>query len=115
MIRVKRVYEPPAPEDGTRVLVERLWPRGVKKEALAGDWLKDVAPSPALRTWFGHRVERWDEFKARYRAELDASGAWRALAELDARGTVTLLYSARDPSHNSAVLLSEYLAEHRPS
>lgn len=113
MIRVKRVYDPPEPDDGRRILVERLWPRGMKKETVAADeWRKDVAPSTELRKWYGHRVERWEEFRRRYRAELDASpDAWRPLLDAAARGTVTLLYSARDPEHNSAVLLRDYLAE----
>lgn len=113
MIRVKRVYEPRAKADGRRFLVERLWPRGVKKEALHADaWLKDVAPSTELRQWFGHRVDRWKEFRRRYRKELDGNpGAWAPLAEAGRRGTVTLLYSARDEKHNGALVLSEYLAE----
>ncbi len=113
MIRVKRTYESPARGDGQRILVERLWPRGLKKEALAADaWLKEVAPSTELRKWFGHRVERWEEFQRRYREELDANpGAWEPLLEASQRGTVTLLYSARDTAHNSALVLRDYLAE----
>lgn len=113
MLRTRRTYEPPEPGDGRRILVERLWPRGLKKEALAVDaWLKDVAPSSELRRWFGHRVERWGEFRRRYRAELDAnSEAWRPILQAARRGRVTLLYSARDVDHNSAVVLREYLEE----
>ena len=113
MIRVKRTYEPPARGDGRRVLVERLWPRGMKKEALAADaWLKDVAPSTQLRKWFDHRVERWDEFRRRYRDELKAHpDAWRPLLDAGRRGTVTLLYSARDTLHNGAIVLRDYLME----
>lgn len=113
MIRVKRTYEPPAREDGRRILVERLWPRGMKKDALAADaWLKEVAPSTELRKWFGHRVERWQEFRGRYEAELDANpGAWAPILE-EARGdTVTLLFSAHDTLHNGALVLRDYLAE----
>lgn len=112
MLQIKRVYEPPARKDGRRILVERLWPRGMKKETLAADdWLKDVAPSPALRRWFGHRVERWDEFRRRYRKELDAKpGTWEPLRSAARRGRVTLLYSAHDVLHNSAVVLRDYLA-----
>jgi uncharacterized protein YeaO (DUF488 family) len=113
MIRIKRTYEPPARSDGWRVLVERLWPRGMKKEALAADaWLKDVAPSTELRKWFDHRVERWDEFRRRYREELKAhSGAWRPIVDAARRGTVTLLYSAHDTLHNGAIVLRDYLME----
>ena len=111
MIQVKRVYEPAEPRDGARFLVERLWPRGLKKEALPLDgWLKDVAPSTALRQWFGHDPARWDEFQRRYAAELGAApDAWAPLAAAARRGTVTLLYSARDTEHNSAVALRDYL------
>ncbi len=113
MIRIKRAYEPASPEDGRRFLVERLWPRGVKKEALVMEaWLKDVAPSTELRKWYAHRVERWPEFQRRYREELDANrDAWKPLLDASARGTVTLLYGARDVEHNSAVVLREYLLE----
>ena len=113
MIRIKRTYEAPARGDGRRVLVERLWPRGMKKEALAADaWLKDVAPSTELRKWFDHRVERWDEFRRRYRQELKAHpDAWRPIADASRRGTVTLLYSAHDTLHNGAIVLRDYLRE----
>ncbi len=112
MIQIKRVYEPAAAGDGRRFLVERLWPRGLNKEALEADgWLKDVAPSTELRKWFAHRVERWPEFQRRYRAELDANpDAWKPLLDASARGTVTLLFSARDVDHNSAIVLREYLS-----
>lgn len=111
MIQVRRVYEPPQPDDGTRVLVERLWPRGMKKEDLRMDtWLKDVAPSPVLRRWFGHRPAKWEEFRRRYFAELDRRReAWQIIRDAARRGTVTLLYSARDTEHNSAVALKAYL------
>jgi uncharacterized protein YeaO (DUF488 family) len=113
MIRVKRVYEPRERGDGRRILVERLWPRGLKKEALAADeWLKEVAPSTALRKWFDHQVERWPEFVRRYRDELDANTvAWQPILDASRRRTVTLLFSARDPLHNGAVVLRDYLAE----
>ena len=115
MIRIKRVYEPPAREDGVRILVERLWPRGVRKEDLPLDrWAKEVAPSTELRKWYAHRVERWEEFVRRYRAELDANEeAWRPIAEAARSGDVTLLFSARDPEHNSAVVLRDYLEGRR--
>ena len=112
MLRIKRTYEPPARGDGRRILVERLWPRGMKKEALdVDDWLKGVAPSAQLRRWFGHRVEHWDEFCVRYRKELDANpAAWVPILEAERRGPVTLLYSARDVLHNGAVVLRDYLS-----
>jgi len=114
MIKAKRVYEPPGRDDGKRFLVERLWPRGIRKQALASAvWLKEVAPSAELRKWFDHRVERWDEFVRRYHQELDANhGAWTPLIEAAKQHTVTLLYSARDEEHNSALVLRDYLAEH---
>lgn len=113
MIQVKRTYAPPSRNDGQRILVERLWPRGIKKEALAFDaWAKDVAPSTELRKWFGHRTERWEEFARRYREELDANAeAWKPILEAQAQGPVTLLYSARDEDHNSAVVLRDYLVK----
>jgi uncharacterized protein YeaO (DUF488 family) len=111
MIRIKRTYDPPARGDGRRFLVERLWPRGMKKEDLAMDaWIKDVAPSTELRKWFDHRVERWEEFRRRYRKELTANrGAWEPILEASERRTVTLLYSAHDVLHNGAVVLRDYL------
>jgi uncharacterized protein YeaO (DUF488 family) len=113
MIRVKRTYDPPARGDGWRVLVERLWPRGMKKEALAAAaWLKEVAPSTELRKWFNHRPDRWEEFQRRYWAELkDNPDGWRPIAEAGRRGTVTLLYSAHDTEHNGALALREFLAK----
>ncbi len=111
MIRIKRVYEPPSAEDGRRYLVERLWPRGLRKDALPLDgWLREVAPSDALRRWFGHDPARWEEFQRRYAAELDARpDAWRPLLEAARQGPVTLLFSARDTEHNNAVALKAYL------
>jgi len=117
MLRIKRAYEPPVRGDGRRILIERLWPRGMKKEALNADaWMKDVAPSTELRQWFGHRVNRWETFRRRYRKELDANpAAWTAILAVASRGPVTLLYSARDVTHNSAVVLRDYLAKRSPS
>lgn len=113
MIQLKRVYDPPAPDDGSRFLVERLWPRGVKREAAQlTDWLKDIAPSPALRQWFGHDPARWDEFKARYASELDDprhAETLKRLADLARQGTITFVYAARDPEHNSALLLKDVI------
>jgi uncharacterized protein YeaO (DUF488 family) len=113
MIRIKRTYEDRAREDGRRILVERLWPRGMKKEALqVHAWIKEVAPSTQLRKWFGHRPERWREFRQRYRRELRANaGAWSPILDASEHGTVTLLYSAHDLEHNGAVVLREYLME----
>jgi uncharacterized protein YeaO (DUF488 family) len=117
MIRIKRTYEPPARGDGRRILVERLWPRGMKKEALAADaWLKDVAPSTELRKWFDHREARWEEFRRRYRDELNANpDAWKAILDASRRRTVTLLYSAHDTLHNGAVVLRAYLMKRAAS
>lgn len=111
MLRIKRVYEPAEPRDGRRILVERLWPRGMKKEALGLDeWCKDVAPSTALRQWFGHRPERWPEFKQRYEQELDQNVvAWKPILDAARKGNVTLLYSAHDVERNGAVVLRDYL------
>jgi len=111
MIRIKRAYEPSARGDGRRLLVERLWPRGMRKEALLLDaWLKEVAPSTELRKWFSHRVDRWVEFQRRYRRELSAHrDAWLPILEASRRGPVTLVYSAHDPEHNAAVVLRDYL------
>jgi|ERR1051325_8448527 len=111
MIRIKRTYDPPARTDGRRILVERLWPRGMTKEALAAHaWLKDVAPSTKLRKWFGHRVERWDEFRRRYQQELEANPeALEPILEASKAGTVTLLFSARDTLHNGALVLRDHL------
>ena len=110
-IRLKRAYEEPAEDDGTRILVERLWPRGVSKERAAIDlWPKEVAPSAVLRKWYGHDTEKWEEFRSRYLAELDAKG--EVLDELKRRlkeGLVTFVYAARDEEHNSALVLKEFL------
>jgi uncharacterized protein YeaO (DUF488 family) len=112
-LRIKRAYEPGAPGDGRRVLVDRLWPRGLSKKDLEGVvWLKDVAPSAALRKWFGHKPERWEEFRSRYVAELRGNPAVAALREIVAAGPVTLLYGAHDQTRNQAVVLAEYLRKH---
>jgi uncharacterized protein YeaO (DUF488 family) len=110
-LMVKRIYEPPAPDDGQRVLVDRIWPRGVSKEhAVLALWLKEIAPSDELRNWFGHEPARWAEFQERYRVELDGNGEVVAqLHGLLRQGKVTLLYGAHDEAHNNAVALAEYL------
>ena len=110
-IRLKRAYDGAAPEDGTRILVDRLWPRGVSKAAAAIDqWIKDLAPSTALRRWFGHDPERWQEFRRRYAAELrDHAGELAVLRDQARRGPITLIYSAHDEVHNDAVVLRSVL------
>jgi uncharacterized protein YeaO (DUF488 family) len=111
MIRLKRVYEEAARNDGFRILVERLWPRGVSKEkANIRLWAKEIAPSPELRKWYGHNLARWEEFKKRYWREL--KGKQESLEEIRSRareGTVTFVYAARDEEHNSAMALKDYL------
>lgn len=111
MIKLKRAYDPPDPADGRRFLVDRLWPRGVKKEALALEqWAKEAAPSNELRKEFHHDAARWDAFQQAYAAELDANpAAWEPLLEAARNGTITLVYSARDEQHNQAVALKAYL------
>jgi len=113
IVKVKRVYESIQRSDGIRFLVERLWPRGMKKEQLKLDaWLKDVAPSDSLRRWFGHDPLKWNEFQKKYRAELsDNPDAWKPILEAAKRGHVTLLYSSRDREHNNALVLKSFLEE----
>jgi uncharacterized protein YeaO (DUF488 family) len=115
MIRVKRVYDTPSEDDGERFLVERLWPRGLTREAAAlSGWLKDLAPSPALRRWFGHDPERWGEFQQRYAAELQVADKQPLLHQLAAAAehkTVTLVFAARDTQHNSALVLKQILEQ----
>lgn len=110
-IVTKRIYEPPENEDGTRILVDRLWARGISKTKAKVDlWLKDIAPTASLRKWFGHDPEKWDEFRKRYRSELGASQSQvKTLKDLASKGSVTLLYAAKDTTHNNAVVLKEYL------
>lgn len=113
MIRVKRVYEAPAKSDGIRILVDRLWPRGLEKNTLPLDgWLKDVAPSNSLRRWFSHDTSRWAEFRRRYFDELDGNPeTWKPIPKVARDGNVTLLYSASDPKHNNAIALQDYLVK----
>jgi uncharacterized protein YeaO (DUF488 family) len=110
-IRLKRAYEPPEPRDGTRILVDRLWPRGVKKaDAKIDRWLRDIAPTAALRRWFGHRPERWPEFRRRYLAELRRQPELvEEILDVARDAPVTLVYAARDEAHNDAVVLRELL------
>ena len=115
MIYLKRAYEEASPEDGHRVLVDRLWPRGIKKTELAlDDWLKEIAPSDKLRRWFAHDTSKWDEFRRRYFIELDSRPqVWREIGDVVRnRRRVTLVYSAHDTEHNNAVALKEYLKAH---
>ena len=114
-LRIKRVYEPHVPEDGRCILVDRVWPRGISKDKLQDVvWLKDIAPSTELRKWFDHRPERWQEFCRRYGVELDRNADPVAtLRAMSKRGTVTLLYSARDEEHNQALALAQYFAADR--
>jgi len=115
-LRSKRVYLPADESDGNRVLVDRLWPRGLSKEKLGNvAWIKDVAPSDALRKWFGHEPAKWDEFRKRYFAELDANpeGVTALRGALVAKGRNTLLFGTREEEHNNAVALCEYLRTHR--
>ena len=111
MIHVKRVYDKPSRNDGVRVLVDRLWPRGLTKERAAVDvWLKDVAPTTELRKWFGHEPSRWKQFQTRYRRELDEkTDALQSLRAMSAKRTITLLYGARDEEHNEALVLKSVL------
>ncbi len=111
MIELKRAYDRPSTADGKRFLIERLWPRGIKKTELSVDaWLKDVAPSTTLRKWFSHDPAKWAEFRRRYFAELDKTPtAWEQLRQAALRGRVTLIYSSHDQEHNNAVALKDFL------
>ena len=117
-IQIKRVYEIPKASDGYRILTDRLWPRGVSKEKAKLDiWAKEIAPSPELRKWFGHDPERYEEFKEKYAAELKENKEMPAFIDLvrthSRKGTVTLLYGAKDREHNQAVVLKEFLEDWR--
>ncbi len=109
-VSIKRVYETPTAADGRRVLVDRLWPRGMTKQAARIDlWLKDVAPSAELRRWYGHDPEKWLEFRERYRSDLQGNPALAELRELSRKGRMTLVYAARDEDRNHAVVLRDIL------
>ena len=116
-VRLKRAYEAPTKDDGLRILVDRLWPRGVSKEDAAIDrWIKDVAPSTELRKWFGHDPERWNEFRKRYVAEIrDQPDELAELRRLARQGPITLVYAARDEAHNDAVVLGQALLGRPPN
>jgi uncharacterized protein YeaO (DUF488 family) len=111
-LRIKRAYDSPADSDGTRILVDRIWPRGLTKQRAAVDiWFKDIAPTPKLRTWFGHKPENWQVFREQYFEELQANPtAVQRLQSLASEGALTLLYAARDPAHNHAIVLAEFFA-----
>ena len=113
MLKIKRVYDPPSPEDGKRVLVDRLWPRGIRKEDAAIDeWPKEIAPTTQLRKWYGHDPSRYEEFKKRYARELeDKADLIDRIKNEARRGTVTLLFSARDIEHNNGTVLKEILEQ----
>lgn len=117
MIRVKRIYDVASEDDGIRILVDRVWPRGVSKEkARLDEWRRDLAPSDALRTWFRHDSAKWAEFRGRYREELIREGKWadlQAVAERAKRQNVTLLFGAKDETHNQAVALLEMIRKTR--
>lgn len=111
-VAIKRIYDEADPADGTRILVDRLWPRGLSKQKAGFDlWMKDVAPSSALRKWFDHKPERWPEFQARYREELQGNPALEDLRERAKAGTVTLLYGARNREFNHAAVLADVLKD----
>jgi uncharacterized protein YeaO (DUF488 family) len=114
VILLKRAYDPASPKDGRRILVERLWPRGITKARLPLDgWLKDVAPSTELRKWFSHDPAKWSEFQRRYRAELKQKPhLWKELLDAGRKGTLTLVFSSHDTEHNNAVVLKQFLESH---
>jgi uncharacterized protein YeaO (DUF488 family) len=114
MINLKRIYDPPSHADGKRILVDRLWPRGIKKEdAKLDEWLKDIAPSSELRKWFGHEPNKWSEFKTRYQKELAGKAdIVKPLRDAAKKGVVTLLFSAKDIERNNAVVLKEVIDRH---
>ncbi len=115
-IQTKRVYEPASADDGLRVLVDRMWPRGLSKASLKYDlWCKELAPSTELRKWFGHKPELWDEFRSKYTQELGSQQALAEIAKICAAAgehALTLLYSARDTEHNQALVLAEFIQKH---
>jgi uncharacterized protein YeaO (DUF488 family) len=110
MIRTKRSYEKPGKEDGTRILIDRLWPRGMTKQKLRAEWMKDIAPSTDLIKWFGHDPKRWDGFQKKYKEQLkDKKDLVGILKKISSKGTLTLVYSAKDEEHNNAIVLKEVL------
>jgi len=114
-VKLKRAYEQPAPDDGNRILIDRLWPRGVKKaDAAIDEWMKDIAPSNGLRKWFGHDPARWQEFRCRYQSEIrQHPDQFDRLCTLAQHGRITLVFSAHDEAHNDAVVLKDLLLGRR--
>lgn len=114
-VKIKRVYEQPDKDDGLRILVDRLWPRGLTKEKARVDlWLKEIAPSTELRKWFGHDPDKWKSFRGRYETEISHQGELITMLKHKAReGTITLLYAARDEKHNEALVLKQFLESER--
>ena len=111
-IQLKRIYDEKSLSDGQRILVDRLWPRGMSKASAGVDrWMKEIAPSAELRNWFGHKPERWEEFQKRYRAELRQNPALEELRAMAQQGMVTLLYAAKDQTHNHALVLQDMLRD----
>ena len=109
-VSIKRVYAPPSPSDGKRILVDRLWPRGIRKEELHADvWMRDIAPSNELRKWFNHDPRRWDDFVKRYAVELEENNELATLKALAVHSHITLLYAAKDTEHNNAAALAQFL------
>ena len=117
MLKIKRAYEAAENDDGKRILIDRLWPRGVSKvEARIDEWMKDLAPSTELRQWFGHDTDKWEEFRKRYKKELASPEGTRLLEDIARRarsGPITLVYGAKDTEHNNAKVLEEIINEHR--
>lgn len=114
MIKLKRIYDPPSEDDGKRILVDRLWPRGINKDkARIDEWLKDIAPSDELRKWYSHETSKWEEFKRRYKKELEEKEELlERLRNKAKKETITLLFAARDVEHNNAVVLREIIEKH---
>ena len=111
-IKTRRAYDRPGPRDGKRILIDRLWPRGLRKDTASLDlWSKEIAPTPSLRRWFDHRADRFTEFKRRYRDELESNQAVGEILRQMGRGKTTLVYAARDPAVNHAVVLAEFLTK----
>jgi uncharacterized protein YeaO (DUF488 family) len=112
-VRLKRAYEPPASDDGTRIVIDRLWPRGIRKtDAGIDEWMKEIAPSTELRKWFSHDPERWPEFRRRYQSEIRHRDELDQLRALALHGRITLVFSAHDEAHNNAVVLKDLLLDH---
>jgi len=116
-VKIKRIYEPYLPDDGYRILIDRLWPRGIKKEGAHIDiWLKEIAPSTALRKWFNHEPEKWEEFRRKYHDELNVSKAFSELtSNLRKHKTITLLYAAKEEKLNHAIVLQQFINDHSQS